>query len=92
MGFRISSYTLIKGVSLAHITAAYLLLYRPQVLAEQNIVVILGESMQVVSAPSLQLLSLLADKTRSLQLPPSASLQRSLLSRPFSWLSSASAT
>jgi hypothetical protein len=53
MGFRISSYTLIKAVSLAHITAAYLFLYRPQVLAEQNIVVILGESMQVVSTSSL---------------------------------------
>ncbi|KAI5199810.1 hypothetical protein E4T42_07561 [Aureobasidium subglaciale] len=49
MGFRISSYTLIKAVSLAHLTAAYLLLYRPHVLAEQNVVVILGESMQVNS-------------------------------------------
>jgi hypothetical protein len=53
MGFRISSYTLIKAVSLAHITAAYLFLYRPTVLAEQNIVVILGESMHVVSPLSL---------------------------------------
>ena len=56
MGFRISSYTLIKSVSLAHITAAYLFLYKPLVLAEQNIVVILGESMQVVSSAILNLL------------------------------------
>lgn len=56
MGFRISSYTLIKSVSLAHITAAYLFLYKPHVLAEQNIVVILGESMQVVSSAILNLL------------------------------------
>lgn len=48
MGFRISSYTLIRSVSVVHLAAAYVFLTTPQVLAEQNIVVILGESMRVV--------------------------------------------
>jgi hypothetical protein len=92
MGFRISSYTLIKAVSLAHITAAYLFLYRPTVLAEQNIVVILGESMHVVSPLSLQPLPDTSDTTISPHHLLSASPQKSPPSHPFSWPSSVSAT
>jgi hypothetical protein len=48
MAFRISSYTLIRSVSLLHLTAAYFFLYKPQLLTEHNMVVILGEAMQLV--------------------------------------------
>lgn len=41
-------YTLIRTISLFHITAAYFFLTAPRVLADQNVVYILGESMRIV--------------------------------------------
>lgn len=46
-----SAFTVIRGISLLHLTAAYLLLTNPRDVAEQNIIVILGEAMQIVSLP-----------------------------------------
>lgn len=44
----ISAFTLIRAVSLFHITAAYFFLTSPKVIADQNVVFILGESMRLV--------------------------------------------
>lgn len=44
----ISAYTLIRTISLFHITAAYFFLTSPRVIADQNVVVVLGESMRMV--------------------------------------------
>jgi hypothetical protein len=45
----LSPYTLIRAISLLHLTAAYLFLTAPRTLADQNVVFILGESMRIVS-------------------------------------------
>ncbi|TKA22468.1 hypothetical protein B0A50_08011 [Salinomyces thailandicus] len=42
-----SGFTLIRTVSLFHLTAAYLFLTNPRMLADQNVVFILGESMRL---------------------------------------------
>ena len=44
----ISSFTLIRTISLFHLTAAYLFLTAPRKIVDQNIVFILGESMRLV--------------------------------------------
>lgn len=44
----ISAFTLIRAVSLFHITAAYFFLTAPKILSDQNVVFILGESMRIV--------------------------------------------
>ncbi|KAI5358607.1 putative increased loss of mitochondrial DNA protein [Septoria linicola] len=49
----ISPYTLIRTISLFHITAAYFFLTAPRILADQNVVFILGESMRINHATSL---------------------------------------
>ncbi|EMF10048.1 uncharacterized protein SEPMUDRAFT_165746 [Sphaerulina musiva SO2202] len=46
-------YTLIRTISLFHITAAYFFLTAPRVLADQNVVYILGESMRINHATSM---------------------------------------
>ncbi|KAF7196056.1 Protein ilm1 [Pseudocercospora fuligena] len=49
----ISVFTLIRTISLFHITAAYFFLTAPRILADQNVVFILGESMRINHATSL---------------------------------------
>ena len=43
-----SAYTIIRSLALFHITLAVFLLRNPKTIADQNIVFILGESMQLV--------------------------------------------
>ena len=45
----ISAFTLIRAVSLFHLTAAYFFLTAPWLMADQNIVFILGQSQKLVS-------------------------------------------
>lgn len=47
----LSAYTLIRALSLFHITLAVFLLRDPRVVAEQNIVFLMGEAMQLVRGP-----------------------------------------
>jgi hypothetical protein len=51
----ISSSTMIRSISLFHITLAALLLRNPAMIANQSIVLILGQSMQLVAIPLLPL-------------------------------------
>lgn len=44
----LSAFTLIRSISLFHITVAYLFLTAPRIIADQNVVFILGESMRLV--------------------------------------------
>lgn len=44
----LSAFTLIRAISLFHITIAYFFLTAPRKIADQNIVYILGESMRLV--------------------------------------------
>lgn len=44
----LSAFTLIRSISLFHITVAYLFLRAPRIIADQNVVFILGESMRLV--------------------------------------------
>jgi hypothetical protein len=44
----ISAFTIIRAISLFHLTAAYFFLTNPRILSDQNIVFILGESIRVV--------------------------------------------
>lgn len=44
----ISGFTIVRAISLFHITAAYLFLTAPRMLSDQNVVFILGESMRLV--------------------------------------------
>lgn len=44
----LSAYTLIRTLSVFHVTLAVLFLKNPKLIADQNIVFILGESMQLV--------------------------------------------
>jgi hypothetical protein len=44
----LSSLTLIRTLSLAHLIAAYYFLVAPRVVADNNIIFMLGESMQMV--------------------------------------------
>jgi hypothetical protein len=46
-----SAYTIIRGLSLFHITLAVLFLKNPKLIADQNLVFILGEAMKLVSSP-----------------------------------------
>lgn len=43
-----SPFTLIRAISLFHITAAWFFLTAPKILSDQNVVFILGESMRMV--------------------------------------------
>lgn len=45
----VSAYTIIRSLSLFHITVGVLFLRNPRLIADQNIVFLLGESMQLVS-------------------------------------------
>lgn len=45
-----SAFTLIRTVSLFHITAAYFLLTAPKILSDQNVVYMLGEAMRIVQS------------------------------------------
>jgi hypothetical protein len=47
MGF-LSPYTLIRTVSIFHLSAAYFFLASPRKLVDQNVVFMLGESMRLV--------------------------------------------
>jgi len=44
----ISGFTIIRTISLFHLTAAYFFLVAPKTLADQNVVFMLGESMRLV--------------------------------------------
>ena len=44
----ISAFTLIRTISLFHITAAYFFLAAPETIVDQNVVFILGESVRLV--------------------------------------------
>lgn len=46
-----SPFTVIRGLSLVHLSAAYFMLVSPKTLAEQNIVIILGGAMKIVCIP-----------------------------------------
>ena len=46
----ISGFTIIRALSLFHITAAYFFLTAPKMLADQNVVFMLGESVRLVRA------------------------------------------
>jgi len=46
-----SAYTIIRAISLCHLTAAYFFLTSPKALADQNVVFMLGESMRLVTPP-----------------------------------------
>lgn len=66
----ISAFTLIRAISLFHITAAYLFLTAPKVIADQNVVFILGESMRLVRQQyQACMCALHADFTHSLTPP-----------------------
>lgn len=43
-----SPYTLIRAISLFHITAAWFFLASPRTIVDQNVVFMLGESMRLV--------------------------------------------
>ena len=47
----VSSANILWPLSLFHLTVAYFLLTKPSVIAQQNLVYILGASMDLVSAP-----------------------------------------
>lgn len=47
----LSPYTLIRTVSIFHLSAAYFFLTAPRKLVDQNVVFMLGESMRLVSRP-----------------------------------------
>jgi hypothetical protein len=49
----ISAFTIIRAISLFHLTAAYFFLTNPRILTDQNIVFILGESIRVVCIVSI---------------------------------------
>jgi hypothetical protein len=53
MGF-LSPYTLIRTVSIFHLSAAYFFLASPRKLVDQNVVFMLGESMRLVRQDQLQ--------------------------------------
>lgn len=44
----ISTWTMIRSLSLFHLTAAYLFLTNPRMIVDQNVVFMLGESMRLV--------------------------------------------
>jgi hypothetical protein len=44
----VSAFSAIRALSLFHITLAFYLLTNPRMIAEQNLVVILGEAMDLV--------------------------------------------
>lgn len=44
----ISVYTVIRAISLFHLTAAYLFLTAPKMITDQNVVFVLGESLRLV--------------------------------------------
>lgn len=44
----VSPYTIIRAVSLFHITAAWFFLASPRKIVDQNVVFMLGESMRLV--------------------------------------------
>jgi hypothetical protein len=47
----LSAFTLIRLVSVFHLTVAYYLLVSPALLSDQNVVVIMGEAMHIVVLP-----------------------------------------
>ncbi len=47
-----SAFTLIRAISLFHITIAYFFLTAPKMVADQNVVYMLGESLRLVSLAS----------------------------------------
>lgn len=47
----ISSFAIIRGACLFHLTLAWYLLSAPRVIAEQNLVVLFGEAMRIVHLP-----------------------------------------
>ena len=45
----VSAFTLIRSIALFHITLAYFFLTNPQIVVDQNIVLLLGGAMKLVS-------------------------------------------
>jgi len=48
----LSAFTIIRAISLFHLTAAYFFLTAPKIIADQNVVFIMGESIRVVRTTS----------------------------------------
>jgi hypothetical protein len=46
----VSAYTIIRALALFHVTLAVFALRNPRMIAEQNMVFLLGEAMQLVGA------------------------------------------
>ncbi len=44
----LSVFTIIRAVSLFHLTAAFLFLTNPRAIADQNVIFVLGEAIRVV--------------------------------------------
>lgn len=63
----LSPYTLIRTLSLFHLTAAWFFLSSPNTIADQNVVFMLGESMGLVSKAT-------QPKSPTLQTQPNTSL------------------
>ncbi|KAK5173583.1 uncharacterized protein LTR77_002264 [Saxophila tyrrhenica] len=49
----ISAFTIIRAISLFHLTAAYIFLTSPRTIADQNVVYVLGEAIRVPHVTSL---------------------------------------
>ncbi|KAF2725575.1 hypothetical protein K431DRAFT_317556 [Polychaeton citri CBS 116435] len=50
----ISSFTIIRAISIAHLTAAYFFLTAPKRVADQNVIFMLGESMRMQHVSSME--------------------------------------
>lgn len=71
-----STFTLIRGLSLLHLSVAYFLLTNPRVIAEQSLVVLLGEAMEIVRPlSSLFLLLLSSSDLLATTLPTRSALE-----------------
>jgi hypothetical protein len=46
-----SAFTIIRSISLFHLTLAYFFLVSPKTIADQNVVFLFGESMRLVCFP-----------------------------------------
>jgi len=51
----ISGFTIIRAISLFHITAAYFFLVAPKKIVDQNVLFILGESVRLVRRENLRI-------------------------------------
>jgi hypothetical protein len=57
----VSAYTLIRSISLFHFALAILLIRNPKMIADQNFVFVMGESLQLVSSSATQIQEMWTD-------------------------------